>query len=82
MAYDITSHAAPDPIDLHVGAKIRERRKFKAITQTALGGDVGVTFQQIQKYEIGSNRVSASTLWKISIALGVPVAWFFEGIKK
>ncbi|NJO55048.1 MAG: helix-turn-helix transcriptional regulator [Rhodospirillales bacterium] len=72
----------PDPIDRHVGTRIRGRRVGLRISQTKLGQAIGVTFQQIQKYESGSNRVGASNLFKISQALDVDVSFFFDGIKK
>lgn len=74
------SHS-PHPIDLHVGKRIRHRRWLIGLTQQALADSVGVKFQQIQKYEIGSNRVSASRLWNIAQTFGVPVAFFFEGVE-
>lgn len=70
----------PDPIDRHVGNRIRGRRVGLRISQTKLGQSIGVTFQQIQKYESGTNRVGASNLFKIAKALGVDVAFFFEGV--
>lgn len=69
----------PDPIDRHVGTRIRGRRVGLRISQTKLGHSIGVTFQQIQKYESGTNRVGASNLFKIAKALGVDVSFFFEG---
>ncbi|QUJ77035.1 helix-turn-helix transcriptional regulator [Sulfitobacter albidus] len=68
-------------VDTHVGKKIRQRRWLIGMTQQKLAELVGIKFQQIQKYETGANRVSASRLWDISEALGVPVAFFFEGIR-
>lgn len=70
----------PDPIDRHVGTRIRGRRVGLRISQTKLGQSIGVTFQQIQKYESGTNRVGASNLFKIAKALSVEVAFFFEGM--
>lgn len=70
----------PDPIDRHVGTRIRGRRVGLRISQTKLGQSIGVTFQQIQKYESGTNRVGASNLYKIAKALGVDVSFFFEGL--
>jgi transcriptional regulator with XRE-family HTH domain len=64
-------------VDLHVGHKIRDRRKELRFSQTDLGTKVGVSFQQVQKYENGTNRVGASRLAAIAKALGVPVAYFF-----
>ncbi|GHF29261.1 hypothetical protein GCM10017044_25640 [Kordiimonas sediminis] len=69
----------PDPIDVHVGSRVRARRKMLGLSQTQLGKELGVTFQQVQKYERGSNRIGSSRLFRMSSALGVPVAYFFEG---
>jgi transcriptional regulator with XRE-family HTH domain len=74
------SEEGPDPIDRHVGTRIRGRRVGLRISQTKLGQSIGVTFQQIQKYESGTNRVGASNLFKIAKTLGVEVAFFFEGV--
>lgn len=68
------------PVDVHVGKRIRHRRWMLGMTQQQLAQLVGIKFQQIQKYETGMNRVSASRLWDISSALDVPVAYFFEGM--
>lgn len=70
----------PDDIDKFVGARLRERRVGLRISQTKLGETVGVTFQQIQKYENGANRIGASNLFKMARALGVEVGFFFEGL--
>ena len=67
-------------VDVHVGGRIRQRRMLLGITQQTLGENLGITFQQVQKYEIGANRVSASRLWAISRLLGVPIGYFFEGL--
>lgn len=69
------------PVDVHVGKRIRQRRWLTGMTQQQLAEHVGIKFQQIQKYETGANRVSASRLWDISDALEVPVSFFFEGIE-
>lgn len=69
-------------VDAHVGKKIRQRRWLLGMTQQQLAETVGIKFQQIQKYETGANRVSASRLWDISEALGVPVAFFFDGARR
>lgn len=74
------SEDGPDPIDRHVGTRIRGRRVGLRVSQTKLGQAIGVTFQQIQKYESGTNRVGASNLFKIAKALGVDVSFFFEGV--
>ncbi|MDB2407284.1 helix-turn-helix domain-containing protein [Jannaschia sp.] len=68
------------PVDIHVGKRIRHRRWMVGTTQQQLAERVGIKFQQIQKYETGMNRVSASRLWDIAEALDVPVAHFFEGL--
>lgn len=69
------------PVDVHVGKRIRHRRWMVGMTQQQLGDSVGIKFQQIQKYETGMNRVSASRLWDIASALDVPINFFFEGIE-
>jgi len=69
----------PNPIDKHVGARVRMRRMMISLSQEKLGDKLGITFQQIQKYEKGTNRIGASRLQHISIVLGVPVSFFFEG---
>ncbi|HYG87199.1 MAG TPA: helix-turn-helix transcriptional regulator [Azospirillum sp.] len=68
----------PDAVDVHVGSRIRLRRTLMGMSQTALGEAVGLTFQQIQKYEKGGNRVSASRLWQFGQVLDVPVSFFFD----
>ena len=68
----------PNPTDRYVGARVRMRRLMLGMSQTALGNSLGVTFQQVQKYEKGSNRIGASRLQQISGALQVPVSFFFE----
>ena len=69
------------PVDVHVGKRIRHRRWLVGMTQQQLAEHVGIKFQQIQKYETGANRVSASRLWDISNALQVTISFFFEGIE-
>lgn len=68
------------PVDIHVGKHIRHRRWASGMTQQQLADLVGIKFQQIQKYETGMNRVSASRLWDIANVLNVPVSFFFEGL--
>ena len=68
------------PVDVHVGKRIRHRRWMNGMTQQQLAEKVGIKFQQIQKYETGMNRVSASRLWDIASALGVTIDFFFEGL--
>ncbi len=67
-------------VDIHVGKRIRQKRSEIGMTQQQLAQAVGVKFQQIQKYETGSNRVSASRLWEIASVLDVKISFFFEGI--
>ncbi len=69
------------PVDVHVGKRIRQRRWMNGTTQQQLAEAVGIKFQQIQKYETGMNRVSASRLWDIAAVLSVPVSFFFEGLE-
>ncbi|RMA40920.1 helix-turn-helix domain-containing protein [Rhodophyticola porphyridii] len=68
------------PVDVHVGKRVRHRRWMLGMTQQQLAEKVGIKFQQIQKYETGMNRVSASRLWDIAEALSVPINYFFEGL--
>jgi transcriptional regulator with XRE-family HTH domain len=70
---------APNPIDRHVGSKVRMRRMMLGMSQEKLGDALGLTFQQVQKYEKGSNRIGASRLQQISLILQVPISFFFEG---
>jgi len=70
---------APNPIDKHVGSRVRMRRMMLSMSQEKLGDALGLTFQQVQKYEKGTNRIGASRLQQISHILQVPVAFFFEG---
>lgn len=72
----------PHPVDVHVGKRIRHRRWLAGMTQQNLAESVGIKFQQIQKYETGANRVSASRLWDIADALDVNVSFFFEGLEQ
>jgi len=70
---------SPNPVDLHVGARIRMRRKILGVSQERLADDLGLTFQQVQKYERGANRVSASKLYEIARSLQAPISYFFDG---
>jgi transcriptional regulator with XRE-family HTH domain len=70
---------APNPIDKHVGSRVRMRRVLIGMSQEKLGEALGLTFQQVQKYEKGTNRIGASRLQQISTILGVPVSFFFDG---
>jgi len=68
----------PNPVDIHVGARLRQRRTLLGLSQEKLGDAVGLTFQQIQKYERGANRIGASRLFQLGKFLDAPVAYFFE----
>ncbi len=84
MSRQLTSSdgAGVDPIDRHVGRRLRLRRALVGLSQERLGELLGVTFQQIQKYERGANRIGAGRLWRLAAILGVPVAWFFEELEE
>ncbi len=71
----------PNPVDLHVGARVRMRRKILRISQEKLAEELELTFQQVQKYERGANRISASKLFEIARALSAPVSYFFDGLR-
>ena len=70
----------PRPVDVHVGGRVRAGRTLIGMSQTELGKHVGLPQQQIQKYETGMDRIVASRRWQISLILGQPISWFFEGI--
>jgi transcriptional regulator with XRE-family HTH domain len=72
----------PNPIDVHVGSRLKLRRTMMGMTQEKLGDALGVTFQQVQKYEKGANRIGASRLQEIAKILDVPVSFFFEDAKQ
>ncbi len=72
----------PNPVDVHVGGRVRMRRILISLSQEKLGDQLGLTFQQVQKYEKGSNRISASRLWQMAQILGVPVSFFFDDLPK
>jgi transcriptional regulator with XRE-family HTH domain len=74
------SRDGPHPIDRHVGLRIRMRRKEMSFSQEKLAEALGLTFQQVQKYERGANRVSASKLWEVAQALKTSVSYFYEGL--
>jgi transcriptional regulator with XRE-family HTH domain len=79
----MVSKAGPrsaNPVDTHVGSRIRVRRQVLKMSQEKLGDELGVTFQQVQKYERGTNRVGASRLWRLAEVLSVPVSFFFDGL--
>ena len=81
MAFDDTSDArTANPIDEHVGRRIRMRRKLLNMSQETLAAALGLTFQQVQKYERGANRVSASKLYETARALKIEVGYFFHGL--
>jgi transcriptional regulator with XRE-family HTH domain len=68
----------PNPVDVHVGSRVRMRRMLLGMSQDKLGEAIGLTFQQVQKYERGANRIGASRLFELSKVLDVPVSFFFE----
>jgi transcriptional regulator with XRE-family HTH domain len=70
----------PNPVDVYVGARVRNRRKFLGLSQESLAASIDLTFQQVQKYERGSNRISASKLHLIAKTLKVPMNYFFDGV--
>lgn len=72
----------PHPVDVHVGARIRQRRSWCKLSQEKLGTRLGITFQQVQKYERGANRIGASRLFEIAAALGVTVSYFYEEVEQ
>jgi len=71
----------PNPIDIHVGARVRLRRTLLGMSQEKLGEAIGLTFQQVQKYERGANRIGASRLFDLSRVLDVPVSFFFDDVQ-
>lgn len=73
-----TATRTPNPVDVHVGSRVRLRRTLLGMSQEKLAEALGLTFQQVQKYERGANRVSASRMYDLSRALGVPVSFFFD----
>lgn len=76
----MTFEKDPDPIDVHVGGRMQLRRTLMGMTQEQLAKAIGVSFQQVQKYERGLNRLSASRLFDVCQALGVPITYFFEDV--
>jgi len=80
MRRRIVTVDGPDPIDIHVGRRVRMLRTLKGMSQERLGRSLGVSFQQLQKYESGANRMSASMLYRASQALEMPISAFFEGL--
>jgi transcriptional regulator with XRE-family HTH domain len=75
-----TPSGRPNPIDVHVGSRIRLRRTLRGLSQEKLGQALGLTFQQVQKYEHGSNRIGASRLFQMAMVLDVPITYFYEEI--
>jgi transcriptional regulator with XRE-family HTH domain len=80
MAKDTDLDRTPNPVDLHVGLRIRLRRREMGVSQEKLAESIGLTFQQVQKYERAANRVSASKLWEMARTLRTSIAYFFEGL--
>ncbi|ATC34085.1 XRE family transcriptional regulator [Caulobacter vibrioides] len=80
MAFDAEAGRTPNPIDVAVGRRMRDRRKTLGMSQEALAAALGITFQQIQKYESGANRISASKLYAAARTLQTPVQSFFFGL--
>jgi len=72
---------SPNPVDVHVGSRVRLRRLLLGLSQEKLGDELGVTFQQVQKYERGANRIGASRLYRVAKVLQVPIGFFFEGLE-
>ena len=80
LSRSIGGRLVKNPVDLHIGQRVRHRRWLLGMTQQQLAQAVGIRFQQIQKYESGANRISASRLWDLARALDMPVSFFFEGL--
>ena len=80
MSDEISGARSPNPVDLHVGGRIRMKRKVLGVSQERLAEALGLTFQQVQKYERGANRVSASKLYEVARFLQAPISYFFEGL--
>lgn len=72
----------PNPVDVHVGKRLRQRRTLLGMSQEKLGELLGLTFQQVQKYERGTNRIGSSRLFRLACILDVPVSYFFEGLQE
>jgi len=82
MARRTVKDDGPHPVDVLVGRRVRERRTLEGMSQTAVADKLGLTFQQLQKYERGHNRISASRLYELAQLLGVPVSYFYEGMEE
>ena len=80
MTYETTEGRRTSAVDTHVGERVRMRRKLLGVSQDQLADNLGLTFQQVQKYERGANRISASKLFRIAEILNVDVAYFFDGL--
>lgn len=80
MAKELDLERSPNPIDRHVGLRIRMRRKELGVSQEKLADQIGLTFQQVQKYERAANRVSASKLYEMARALNTSISYFYEGL--
>ena len=80
MSHETTEGRRSNAVDAHVGGRVRMRRKLIGVSQDHLADSLGLTFQQVQKYERGTNRVSASKLFQIAEILGVTVSYFFDGL--
>src|SRR6266545_1294152 len=78
--HEEVAYGGPHPVDRHVGLRIRMRRKELGISQEKLADALGLTFQQVQKYERAANRVSASKLWEVARALNTSISYFYEGL--
>lgn len=82
MSKDVDLDRSPNPIDRHVGLRIRLRRRELGVSQERLADSIGLTFQQVQKYERAANRVSASKLWEVARALRTSVTYFYDGLSE
>ncbi len=82
MARRIVKDDGPHPIDVFVGRRVKERRTLEGMSQRTVATNLGLTFQQLRKYEIGTNRISASRLYELAQLLGVPVSYFYEGMEE
>jgi transcriptional regulator with XRE-family HTH domain len=71
-----------DDIDLHIGKRLRRRRRLLGLTQQQVAEGVGIRFQQIQKYECGANRISAARLWQLAQVMDVPISYFYDGLQE
>lgn len=80
MARGSVKTDGPHPVDIHVGQRVRMRRNQLGMSQTSLGEGLGITFQQVQKYERGTNRISTSKLYEMATVLSVPITYFFEDL--